>query len=926
MQSHHNTLPVLFANSGVQYVCVPIGPDLHFTADQIGFGWQHCKCMIDAKVTEFGYIQWQLVPGQNKLFLAVDTTLGGDDDEIGYFCKASSLGGDFTQDVTGLLGVDGNRLEGLPKIGFTIRSATAEGGEPKDVDMVVDFGNSRTGVLLLEFRGDTLREPLMNPLQLVNRYHLDSWDENGNLKHDHSGWWFSSKSHWCTAPYQLPPKLGKVVYEEEGEAKGRWRGRGRKPRARTEFVVPDTFQDISMVRMGREADDLAMVMRTDGEVRTGVSSPKRYLWAKDESWLDGANWHMADPSGRFNSEKHATTLKGPLLRFFPQDDAPDEPSPSHEEAPTKPHHAPRVLMAGALYEMLCQAYTYINSLTYRHITGEPGRMRQLRSMTLTYPSGMIAAERERLKKQAYKAICIFAQTLGKRQPVPELKLSIDEASAVHLTYIWSEVQKLGRKPSLWFSLMARSQGQQPVAEESSQGQETEADQAEEVLRRSARRSRRGGRGRRGRTRDTEPQAGAGAGGSELRIACIDIGGGTSDLMIAKYVCESHVGGDRIRGETLHRDGISLAGDHLVKRLLETIIVPEFASVIDMEDRDVQRLFGPEVPGWNREFRAQRINWINRLFVPLAQAYLDNAVDEVDDEISHTDPEIVAPEVRESLQNTVNVIFGPGTYNINQNLGLRYEKEEFEDVVHEVLDDLIFDFCESIVEHNADVVLLAGQPSKLRYIQQLIKTYLPLPSSRIIPMFERYAGTWYPYQNPDQMNPGVIVDPKSTVVVGAAIEFCARHGMLSQFKFKMADEAAKRSYYWGLMTESRIDDKRILFEPEAEGAGKASRTEFTVSDQRVIIGRKRRPYENSQASPVYLLKVDTGRRIGEIDVNVAIERTTDANGEEQLQLVSVEGDVAGEPAVLGKNVLFEWRTLADERYYLDTGGLDKIELT
>ena len=36
-------------------------------------------------------------------------------------------------------------------------------------------------------------------------------------------------------------------------------------------------------------------------------------------------------------------------------------------------------------------------------------------------------------------------------------------------------------------------------------------------------------------------------------------------------------------------------------------------------------------------------------------------------------------------------------------------------------------------------------------------------------------------------------------------------------------------------------------------------------------------------------------------------------------------VAGEDAVLGENVHFTWRTLADERYYLDTGGLDNIEL-
>ena len=59
---------------------------------------------------------------------------------------------------------------------------------------------------------------------------------------------------------------------------------------------------------------------------------------------------------------------------------------------------------------------------------------------------------------------------------------------------------------------------------------------------------------------------------EVRIACIDIGGGTSDLMIARYSLAAGAV-DTISGEMLHRDGISHAGDQLVKRLLERVIVP-----------------------------------------------------------------------------------------------------------------------------------------------------------------------------------------------------------------------------------------------------------------------------------------------------------------------------------------------------------------
>ena len=82
------------------------------------------------------------------------------------------------------------------------------------------------------------------------------------------------------------------------------------------------------------------------------------------------------------------------------------------------------------------------------------------------------------------------------------------------------------------------------------------------------------------------------------------------------------------------------------------------------------------------------------------------------------------------------------------------------------------------------------------------------------MYQHYAGNWYPYQDESGHNPGVIVDPKSPVVVGAAIEFLARHGMLPQFKFEMRGRTKENSYYWGVMTDatSGIRNERILFQP------------------------------------------------------------------------------------------------------------------
>ena len=104
------------------------------------------------------------------------------------------------------------------------------------------------------------------------------------------------------------------------------------------------------------------------------------------------------------------------------------------------------------------------------------------------------------------------------------------------------------------------------------------------------------------------------------------------------------------------------------------------------------------------------------------------------------------------------------------------------------------------------------------------------------------------------------------------------------------------------------------------------TEFTTGSQRVLIGRKLNSGEDAEATPVYILKMEVGDRIGPTEVVVRIKRRRATKEEEEtLEVESVTGVVAGEDAFLDENVTFGWRTLADERYYLDTGGLDNIEV-
>lgn len=947
---------ILFANSGVQLVCIPLQSGRRYTTAQIGYGWQQCLCKEEEEddndrddeegfdAIRYPYVQWQIIQSNvSKLYLAVDTTLG--DPNLGYFCDPSTLAGDFNVYLKNIVDRTNQPLQGLPEIHLVLRASTATAGEAKPVHMVVDFGNSRTGALLIEMAGEVAQTAEMYPFELSNRYTLDFFNDEGEQISVPATRWFSSKTRWGNVPYLEPPEMALKEFYRETK-KGMFGGKKQVARERETYVRPTLFDDWSMGRMGREVDDICQIMHAKGDFRTGVSSPKRYLWADDESWLEGAFWYMADPHDRDNTSEFAAKLHGPLLKYIHEDDRDillekdDLPDTAFAQlVPTKPTHAPRCMMTLAIYELLCQAYWYVNSLGYRTGTDDSARTREIHSLTMTFPSGMFQDEKERFVKQCQKAINIFSRTIGKHQRVnPQLTFSIDEASAVHLTYIWAELKMLGQDPRMWFSALARDHSKAlrgaTVTEEDEQGGGGTVGAVPAGRRRGAARPPRPGRGPgRGGAPTEEPAEERKQ--KELRIACIDIGGGTTDMMIAKYLYQPGID-DSIQGQVLHTDGVSIAGDQLVKRLLERIIVPKFQDAIGLEEEDIQLLFGPRVPK-NRGFSSERIDWINRLFVPLAETYLQTAVegtggpqgDEGEEyEISHTDPELVDPAVLESLEQVCTKLRGPGYYDLNQELGLTFERPAFEEIVHEVFDDLLFDFCTRIAEYEADVVLLAGQPSKLGYIQNLVQKYLPLPASRIIPMFNHYAGNWYPYQDVKGNRPGLIVDPKSAVVVGAAIEFMARNGMLAQFKFSMQGKDRENTYFWGVMTESTstIREERILFQPIDDPNTKDEWTEFTTIALRAVIGRKMSPDEYAQASPIYVLKMDPGDRIGQTEITVRIRRVpANDEHEEHLEVDSVMGTVAGAPAVLGENVFFNWRTLADESYYLDTGGLDNIEV-
>ena len=165
---------ILFANTGVQTVCVPLRA--RYATAQTGYGWQRCRCRTAADaVREFPYIQWQIIQtGSARLFLAVDTTCG--DPEIGYFCAADALVRDHEIRLENLLDIRDQPLRGLPPVDVCIRPATATAGDPKHVHWWSTSATAAPCAAAGDGRRDRPGAQMM-PFELNNRYHMDAWSD-----------------------------------------------------------------------------------------------------------------------------------------------------------------------------------------------------------------------------------------------------------------------------------------------------------------------------------------------------------------------------------------------------------------------------------------------------------------------------------------------------------------------------------------------------------------------------------------------------------------------------------------------------------------------------------------------------------------------------------------------------------------------------
>lgn len=641
-----------------------------------------------------------------------------------------------------------------------INSSTLQ--EPAvNVDLILDVGNSHTCGILVEESSDE-----SHGLKQTYELQIRDLSEPHHLYNE----LFESRVEFA------PAKFGKQNFSVES---------GRD----------DAFIWPSIIRVGSEASRMAL-QRLGSEGSTGISSPRRYLW-DEETYTPGWRFNETPAAPNQAAQIHeplATAL--PLTNLVNDDGQPLYSMPMDDRLPVfSPHYSRSSLMTFMLSELLTQALMQINSAAQRLKMTHANAPRQLRAIILTLPSAMPKPEREIFRRRMNEAIALVWKSMGwhpaddnfvseqdrakSRVPVPTVQMEWDEATCGQMVYLYNETQvNFGGRTAAFFASMARP--------------------------------------------DKQLEAGETA-GKTLRIASIDIGGGTTDLAITQYWLDDGIGQNvKISPRLLFREGFKVAGDDILLDVIQLYILPALqarlkkAAVVNT-DALMDKLFGND--GRMDGQSALRQQATLQIFMPVGQAILEayesfdpletNA--EIDASFGELLSQYPTSKVLEYINSEVQreLPADAGEFDIlHVPLVLKLSKLHGEFLSNRMsMTQNLRSLSEVVSLYSCDVLLLTGRPSRFPGIQALFRHLQPLPNNRILSLDGYHTSDWYPFNKQ-----GRIDNPKSTAAVGAMLCLLALDLRLAGFYFKAGDfQPYSTIRYLGMLSSSdTLTDENVYY--------------------------------------------------------------------------------------------------------------------
>lgn len=502
--------------------------------------------------------------------------------------------------------------------------------------------------------------------------------------------------------------------------------------AQSDSSTPEGFKFLSMLQLGKPARSLIRNSNLDPRP-LGVSSPKRYLWDDRDSlpW----EWRLAD---RLDEQKLSPRIAGDILRRM-STLRPLNP-PNIPEVPASPNYPRLACSVWTIVELLEQSFRQVNSVEWRKSESNAPlceKRREIASVVIIYPAGMHSLEIRNYRRACETACRLWAEFRtnphlfceGSEVPVdaqfgipcPKVQTLCDEALAIQVCWLFGEVMhRHGGRVKQVIQHLGRDRG--------------EAGSKERIL----------------------------------RVASLDIGGGTIDLAIADYAHDTtKQTSAALTCRRKFHDGISRAGDEIVRTLLEQGVFPAILKQTGIHEAHWNDLFAPATVGDATSSLRRRL--VRDIWMPVAMRCLE-AVESAQ-EVPFTIGSV--PDLGDSyglLQKELERRGQPLLKPISA-VEISIDRSKMRSIVRNAIGKTIAQCADIVDQYQCDLLIVGGRPSSNPAVRDQIYASMAVPPGQVVFLSELSVGDWYPFARTG----GTIGDAKTCGVVGSAIAFEAMYG-------------------------------------------------------------------------------------------------------------------------------------------------------
>lgn len=664
----------------------------------------------------------------------------------------------------------------------------------------------------------------------------------------------------------------------------------------TSADLSKVFNWASLVRVGFEAQSLACA-KSGNEGNTGLSSPKRYLWDLEQTNIEWKlnrsfsnfknyneednphNYPTLSPIGDYIDD-YGVALFGKVL----------DPDPIEGRIRSyNPKYSRSSMMTILIIEILAQAITQINSYSQRKLMKNTDQYRFIESIILTVPPAMPKQEIKIFRECVYQAIGILWKALRwdlndpdqniiktfieQKEPedldqvfpiFPKVSVDWDEAMCGQICYLYNEiVQNYNGNIDQFFN--ATSKKFFPPKDQ-----------------------------------------------KQISLATIDIGGGTTDLVINNYTCLEDCS---FVPKQIFKESFKVAGDDILLQLIQDYILPaivDYAKELGAKENEVKTILKQKLGGSTTDnIRDQSLKqqFTVQILQPIAIDYLSL--------YENYNPLNASPL---STVDVENYSFGKLIREHENNLGITISQELFDFIELEInkltnkhfaIKDIPLkidlkslnekfascrglDICEKVFSYITevinsyvcDIVIITGRPSRLPGILTCFKNNLNIAGDRIIAFNQYHFDDWYPYQNPD----GFVNDPKTSAAVGAVLCNLVSSGKLENFYLKVKTlEIRSCIKYLGKLDNSceHLPRKDVFYKEPLD----LDQPNYKIPAEQIIIppgisniGYRQLELERWPAYPLY--KITISNKLGEAinsstsaTLSIVLERTENQDDEQ-----------------------------------------------